>query len=459
MLQHAGLPWKNLRIPTHQIITGEYDIKPYFDQLGLDYTYPRTADIFKSSQSPHFTTKLFAKTPKVCPKCIHENGISSDLWNYSAYTACIQHKILLIDTSPLTNIRLSWYRSSLNKFDKEDPFPIDTAPLKASQNTLAFNRAMVSLLEGRKPPRSMPTILNGLNFAEALSIIHFLAHYQYRLFNRTVFLPASLDNLTVSHYYTQAWQTLKRWPNGFHLLLSQYIDDPMSTRGQSGINKHFRDIHEKLHRQRENKGVARLRAAFDQFIEVNWPNAIPTSRLTRISLSSEERPLITQKEAQRILNCRAPRINNLISQSKITLHKFKGHAYFNREEIESLAKLYENNWSMEQAVAETELSRYQLKLLLDAGLIRALQKSDHQNRDWLICKDSWCKQIVKFQKAATTLACSQGRTSSSIQKPGLSIPNLFKLIQTRKIDYNFISSSAKPHSFKQLTNFKLQDKT
>lgn len=315
------------------------------------------------------------------------------------------------------------------------------------------------MLEGRKPPRSMPTILNGVSFAEALSIINFLAHYQYRLFNRTLFSPASLDNLTVSHYYTQAWQALKRWPNGFHVLLGQYIDNPMSTLGKSGINKHFRDIREKLHRQRENKGIARLRAAFDQFIEINWPNAIQTSRLTRISLSSEERPLITLKEAQCLLNCRAPRINSLISQGKITLHKFKGQAYFNREEIESLAKLYESNWSMEQAVAKTELSRYQLKLLLDAGLIKALQKADHQNRDWLICKTSWEKQIRKFQKTSTTSTLLQDKTLSEIQKQGLAISDLFNLLKARQINYNFTPSSDKPISFKQSTNFKLQDMT
>ena len=248
----------------------------------------------------------------------------------------------------------------------------------------------------------------------------------------------------------------KRWPNGFHLLLGQYIDNPMSTRGQSGINKHYRDIHEKLHRQRENKGIARLRAAFDQFIEINWPNAIQTSRLTRISISSEDRPLITLKEAQYILNCRAPRINSLISQGKITLHQFKGHAYFNRVEVESLAKLYKNNWSMEQAMAETELSRHQLKLLLDARLIKAIQKANHQNRDWFICKTSWERQMKRFQKSATTSTLLQGKTLSGIQKQGLTISDLFKLIKDQKIDYSFIPSPTNPLSFKQLTNFKLR---
>lgn len=288
LLQYAGLPWKNLRVPTHQIVTGEYDIKPYFSQLGLDYTQPRTADIFKSSQSSHFTTKTFVKTPKICPECLEEDGYSSDLWSYIAYTACFKHKRLLVDTNPQTRKRLSWYRSSLSKFTVEDPFPPNSSLPKASTDALAFNKTMSCLIEDHKPPKSMPAVLRDLNFAEALSLIHFIAHYQYRLFHSALFSPASLDNLTASHHYTEAWRTLKQWPRGFHMLLSQYIDNPMSQRGQSGINKHFRDIHEKLHRQRENKGIARLRGAFDQFIEINWPNAIQANRLTRISLSSNE---------------------------------------------------------------------------------------------------------------------------------------------------------------------------
>ncbi len=161
LLQHAGLPWKNFRIPTHQMITGEYDIEPYFSKLGLDYTYPRTADTFNSSQFPHFTTKIFVKTPKICPECLGEMGYSSDLWSHIAYTACIKHKLLLVDTSPKTGKRLSWYRSSLNEFSESDPFPPVKSIPKASTATLAFTRAMVYLIEGRDPPKSTPSAIRG----------------------------------------------------------------------------------------------------------------------------------------------------------------------------------------------------------------------------------------------------------------------------------------------------------
>ncbi len=459
LLQHAGLPWKNLRAPAHQMITGEYDIEPYFSYLGLDYTQPRTADIFKLSQSPSFTTKIFVKTPKICPICLEASGYCSDLWCHIVYTACIKHKLLLVDTNPHTGKRLSWYRRHLDRFTEDDPFPHgDTLP-KASPDTLAFTRTMACLIENRNTPKSMPTVLRGLNFSEALSIIHFIAHYQYRLFHKTLFAPITLDNLTVSQHYTQAWKSLKHWPQGFHLLLSQYIDNPMSNRGQSGINKHFRDIHEKLYRQRDNSGIARLRAAFDQFIELNWPNAIQTNRLSRISLSSDERPLISQKDAQRILNCREPRIHSLISQGKIKPQQFKGKIYFNRDEINSLAKLYEDNWSMEQAIIETELSRYQLKQLLDAGLVKALQKANCQNRDWLICKKSWESQISDFQNFAQKTDITRGKSLIDFQKQGFSIVDLFNLLTNHQLLYNFTPNKKAHRSFKQISNFRLIDET
>jgi len=172
-------------------------------------------------------------------------------------------------------------------------------------------------------------------------------------------------------------------------------------------------------------------------------------------LSSNDRPLITQREAQRLLNCREPRIHSLIAQNKITLHKFKGKAYFNREEIESLAQLHHDNWSMEQAVIETELSRYQLKLLLDAGLVKALQKSNSLNRDWLICKKSWQRMIIDIKKSAAGTHTLNGKSLSGIQKRGYSILDIFVLLKKKKIKYNFTPNHLKQHSFKQLTDFKI----
>jgi hypothetical protein len=172
-------------------------------------------------------------------------------------------------------------------------------------------------------------------------------------------------------------------------------------------------------------------------------------------LSTDERPLITQKEAQRLLDCREPRIHSLIAQGKITLHKFKGKAYFNREEVGALARLYQDNWSMEQAVIETELSRYQLKQLLDAGLVKPLQRADPQNRDWLICKRSWQRMINNLKKSALQHENLKGKSLSGLQKQGFMITDVFNMLAKSQLNYSFKESTIKPFSFKQIVNFHL----
>lgn len=35
LLRHAGLAWKNNRVPVHQVLTGEFNLNVYLLQLGL----------------------------------------------------------------------------------------------------------------------------------------------------------------------------------------------------------------------------------------------------------------------------------------------------------------------------------------------------------------------------------------------------------------------------------------
>lgn len=453
LLQHAGLPWKNVRVPTYQMLTGQYDIAPYFLELGLPYLLPKTAEAFSNAQEQGVTAKIFVKRPKVCPNCLKNKGYSSYQWSFLICTTCPEHKQMLVDTED-NGKPLSWYRSSIDAVKSETTGQSGPEPLPASAPAIALTNTMMRLIEGKPLPKSAPTVLLGLSFAEALSVLHFIAHYQYRLFQGGNFSPASLDNLALSHHYTKAWNSLDQWPSGFNQLLSQYIDTPMSKRGQSGINKHFRDIHESLYRQRKNKGIARVRAAFDQYVTMNWPNWVPNKRLSRINSSDQERPLISQMEAQRILGCREPRIHSLLAQRKLHLHRFKGRAYFNREEVERLNELYKRNWSIREAMLETELSRHQLHQLLEAGLIRSLQKPSKYNRDWLISKEDWKNTMARLIKSATSVL-EDGYSLNGLQKLGFDITEVFNRMLSGEISFSHRPIHNKPLSFRQMSNFHL----
>ena len=110
---------------------------------------------------------------------------------------------------------------------------------------------------------------------------------------------------------------------------------------------------------------------------------------------------------------------------------------------------------MEQAVIATELSRYQLKQLLDAGLVKALQRADPQNRDWLICKRSWQRMINNLKKSALQHENLKGKSLSGLQKHGFMITDVFNMLAKSQLNYSFNESTTKPFSFKQIVNFRL----
>lgn len=452
MLRYAGLPWKNLRVPSYRILAGEYNVEPYYHELGLEYCPPRSSDVYASARAAALSTKIFVKTPKICPLCINELGYCKDLWAYLMYNACHIHRIMLVDADPQLNTRLSWYRGSLNKFTHSDPTEISDQQI-APAEAVMMSRIMAYLIEKQPTPKSTPAILKDLSFIETASILHFITHYQYRLLNKTLFTPALMDNLTASHHYIEAWKSLKCWPKSFHLLLSQYIDNPMSYRGQAGINKHFRDIHEKLHRQRMNEGIIRIRSAFDQYIDLCWPNALQANRLSRISISSEQRSLISLKEVQNMLQCREERIRKFIQQNLLHPHYFKSHTYFMRDEVQTIVDRISNNWTMDQASNELELSRYQLKQLLDANLIKTLQCPDSKNRDWLIDKNFWLKTIESFKNKSVSHGIKDGMSLKDLQRKGFDIVDTFRLIESGNVMFKFRSKKEKPYSFSQLKKF------
>lgn len=301
-----------------------------------------------------------------------------------------------------------------------------------------------------------PVVLMGLDFREMLSLMHFLAHYQVRLLGGA-FNPAALKNDELANVYKKVWEILQAWPDGFYSLLSQYIDRPMSGRGQSGLNKHFRDMHERLYRQNENQGIARIKIEFDRYIEEYWPGVLEMRQITRIQLVSESRNVVSKKDAANILGSRPERIDKLVQQGRITRVVFKGKAHYLRDQLETLAKEISSNWTMTEACKALSVSRYQLKQLLDAGVLPALQRPDYLNRDWVVDKLGCLSLISSLRSNARKAEKPSGSLSiEGIQRQGYSIVQLIVAMQTGEIGYGVEENMGGPASLKQFTYFKIK---
>lgn len=366
LLHYGGFSWKNNRLPVYQILTGEYDLTEYMLQLGLEKYSSKIKEIFNTFKNVIDTPYLLVKYPKVCPDCIKEFGFCRFEWSVLPYVACVRHEKLLIDIQSSTGKRLNWYRRHLTKFDDIDDInPLDN---KAVSEVIKFSEYIESLLQGRKAV-SCPEILKELELRESLSLIHFIAHYRSRLLGRS-FRPRSLTNSELAQGYYYVWIMLNNWPDGYYKFLDEYVEHPMSSKRISGLNKHFRDLYESLHRQGENKGIARIKMEFNRYIERHWPGALMKERIKRIDLIAPEQNIISKKEAAKILKCHPDRVDKLVQQEKLTPHIFGWKKHYFREQVEELAIQILSNWTMREACEALQLTRYQLKQLLDADILQ-----------------------------------------------------------------------------------------
>lgn len=434
LLKHAELNWKNNRAPVHQILTGEFDIAPILTKLQLPKASSKLAPIYSSFQRVIDTSYLIAKYPKVCPECLQELGFCRYQWALLPVVACTKHGKVLLDINPSDGKRLSWYRHYLDRFD-EDSF-IKSSEFKASSRSIQQSLYIEALISGQRPLGSIPSVLMGLELKDTLSLIHFIAHFQVRLMGEA-FNSVALNNCELAYIYENVWEALQNWPDSFYSLLSQYVDKPMSKKGQAGLNKHFRDLTERLHRQRDNKGIARIRIEFDRYIECYWPGAFNIERVTRIQLESSARNIISKKEAAQILGSRPERIDRLVQQGRISAVIFKGKAHYLRDQVEAFEHMISSNWSLDQTCKALGLGRYQIKKLLEAGILPVLQ-STKDNRDWVIDKEKCLILMNELKKNSCSYFNSQKTmTIKSLRCKSYSIDRIFLDMLSGRMLYKF----------------------
>ena len=111
---------------------------------------------------------------------------------------------------------------------------------------------------------------------------------------------------------------------------------------------------------------------------------------------------------------------------------------------------------MDEACEALQLTRYQLKQLLDAGILHTLQRPDTFNRDWIVDKVQCQELIASFcQKARKSNPPSGSLSMRSMQRRGYSIVRLVLAMQAGQIEFGQLYFADRPLSFKQFTDFAL----
>ena len=123
-------------------------------------------------------------------------------------------------------------------------------------------------------------------------------------------------------------------------------------------------------------------------------------------------------------------------------------------QVETLANELSSNWTMAEACKALEVTRYQLKQLLDAKIILALQTPDRLNRDWVINKDQ-CLLLVEQLRAKARKKDQpvNGVSMDGIQRKGYSIVQLVLAMRSGKLQYSLCSKKRQSSSLKGFTAF------
>ncbi|WP_040726224.1 TniQ family protein [Thiomicrorhabdus sp. Kp2] len=451
LLNHTDLHWKNSRLPIPTILSGKVDVDTLLSQLGLEpigkTKLSEFHDLFRKKTD---TPKILSKHPKVCPLCLKENGYAKESWNLLPVTACTKHNIMLIDSNNNGRM-LSWYRPYLALYDHKKPIEnIIKAPTALIELSKLFERFVDNPSARCK---TNPVLFKGLTANECLSILNFIAHFQAKAEVESLLMTQ--NNISIASQYQKAYPLIKKWPDQFHELLSNFASKPMTDLESQGIRKHFRTLHDQLHLQRENKGIERIKEAFERYLLSNWPTALNESRLKRISIKSSEKQQLSIMEACKLLNCRTPKISHLAQIGILTEYEFKGKKYYERIEIEQHLKTVSNNWSFQQACDKLNISKTTLKRLISRKIIAVVMTPSEQNRDWLIDKKKTINLINKLKRNAysknnpTKCYSFQG-----FLKLGNSYEDTLCMMLKQQIAYKFHSDQENPYGLHQFIIYK-----
>ena len=110
---------------------------------------------------------------------------------------------------------------------------------------------------------------------------------------------------------------------------------------------------------------------------------------------------------------------------------------------------------MTQASNEMCISPYQLRQLLDAGLIPVVQRPDKLNRDWIIDKRASRALVSALLNSARKSLTEGGVSLSGIQKKGYSIVQLVEGMSDGSIRFRAKLDKNRTSSFKQFVEFEV----
>lgn len=186
---------------------------------------------------PRLLRYLQLKKPKICPRCINENGIVDATWDLRIMQACPKHRQPLINQCPQCHRKIRWFRPGLCQCNCGHMF-LNTETSFISDAAGDLLQVIYDTLHGMttdpNPKSQIPVIdLNQLGPEHLLMFLGKLAHHILHRSRENRRRPIEYDISSIE----QLAEVLSAWPTNFHHFLRSIDTNP--TANSAGLARRF----------------------------------------------------------------------------------------------------------------------------------------------------------------------------------------------------------------------------
>lgn len=360
------------------------------------------------------------KTPKVCPDCLLETPYIRQVWDLSMLTVCPHHGTRLVNTCPDCDKPITWNRANVESCDCGGDFSFAQS-MPASEPMVGLSRiiwnALASTCEKLDVLGVYPEALETMDY---MAVAKVCAYLDGVIMDDTMISSAKLHGVDLYARYAvleTGAEILWDWPQNWHALIQQTIDENHDGKKGLGLQKTFGKMYVHLF-AKENDGVfGFLRDEFIDYLQ-NSDYAVKLHRKGNPRIlqgRNVDLPYMTFAEVRRELNLTRRELNKLIEKNilevffeptassavhRVTLKSVEAYKARPRGKIVGA-----------RAVSDfLGMSLPSVMKLLEIGRIRASRAMGPKGREpWRIHSDD----AIEFRENlnAHTQTCSLGTTA------------------------------------------------
>ncbi len=326
---------------------------------------------------------------RICPLCLKESMYIRKAWDYSLYTTCFYHGVLLIDTCPDCGKKIRWDRQNISycpcsyNYLQSPITPVEDPYHKIN------SRFYFPKYPSEHERNIENHLLNCLSYDEFFSLIITISK------SITILLGGkssifTLDNSTRHELLELVTLIFHNWPINFFEFLSWC---KMSDSKKTLNNKRIAYLYRRFYFDSELLRFDFVRYAFEEYLALYWDISdffeIKDIKI-RDSCFSDGK-YVSLLGACFYLNVRAESIVYFVVSGMLdfTVQEQLEIILFYKEQLYELRQRLNQAIGMKEAKEILKISNKQLMKLIDEGHITVLRSPEHDgSKKWLLCKDS-----------------------------------------------------------------------